>query len=91
MLTIYPFRFCLLVYFLYAAKTENRRTVSFQFYLILYFHDSISYPHPTTIKACANERNMLAQHRPTLLGKCCAMLAEGVQTITTCWPMLRVQ
>ena len=44
-----------------------------------------------TLKARANERNMLAQHRPTLLGKCCAMLAEGVQTITTCWAMLRVQ
>ena len=42
------------------------------------------------LKARANERNMaMAQHRPTLLGKCCAMLAKGVQTITTFWAMLR--
>ena len=39
--------------------------------------------------ADTNERNMLRKHRPTFWDEGCAMLNEGVQTISTSLAMLR--
>ena len=40
------------------------------------------------IHNCANERNMLAQHRPTL-GGCCVILGVFKRSATSRWSMLR--